>query len=457
MRHVLWLGAAVGTLLAFLAAADLVHAGARDLAAAYREVATPFRDEEADLDRIITAAADRQLVLLGESTHGTKEFYALRAEISRRLIAEHGFSFVAVEGDWMSIARLDRYVRHDPQADDSAAAALRAADRWPHWLWANEEFAEFAEWLHEVNRDRPPAARVGIYGMDVYAPWRALDALLDWYAAEHPDRLTQVRADYAMFARYRGDPNGYARAAMANPTVWQGVAAGRTLTFGLWEAAIGIDSIGRDALKGSFRAAQKAAVIERAEQFYRMQPAEGSQSWNWRARHMQETVARLLSLHAAEAAPTARPARGIVWAHNTHIGDARATAMANRGAQNIGQLARQAYGDDNVFLVGLATYQGQALAARRWDGAVERMDVPSPPPGSFEATLQRMEVGNAVLVFPHRGDMAEPLRTVLGHRAVGVVYAPAEDHRRNYLPSIPALRYDALIFLEDSEPLTPLH
>lgn len=421
-----------------------------DLVDAYRAWAQPLT-----LDPLIDAARDKQLVLLGESTHGTAEYYTLRAEISQRLIEEHGFSFIAVEGDWVSLARLNRYVKHKPGAAQSARAALLELDQWPHWMWANEEFAAFGEWLHDFNRDRAPEDRVGIYGMDVYAPWAAMDAVIEWFAANAPQRLAEIESHYEMFGQFRGDPHRYVHAAAVDSSGREGVSAARTLMMQAWEEASNepANEAGesgtpdRTARNHAFFAKQAAAVVEGAEQFYR---ESGTQSWNRRVDHMAETVDRLRQHYGEDAT-------GIVWAHNTHIGDASATAMARSGQYNIGQLARQTYGRDRVFLTGFATDHGAVLAARHWEGEIETMPIPRPKPGSFEAILHDLELGDALLTFPRPDELPQPLQAALDHRAIGVIYMPPAERSRNYVPTIPALRYDALIYLRATTPLTPLH
>lgn len=426
-----------------LAAVPASHATAsQELSTVYREYARPLSSSTA-LTPLISAAKDRRLVLLGESSHGTREFYTWRDEISRRLIEAGGISFIAVEGDWVSLARLNRYVKHKPGAAASAREALMMADRWPRWMWANEEFAEFAEWLRILNSNRSPENRISLYGIDVYASWEAMDAVLDWYQVHHPDKLEMIRGHYATFAAFRDEPHRYARAALVGLGDDRGVTEVLRQTVSLWRSSA------ESERRAAFYAKQSAHVVKAAEEFYRAMAQPGPHSWNSRAMHMHDTVNRLLAAYGAGS-------KGIVWAHNTHIGDARSTSMVRAGMHNIGQLSRQDLGEDNVFLVGFATWQGTVLAGGQWGGRREKMALPLPPNDSFEAALKALEIGDALLIFPPADLLPQSLQHTIGHRAIGVTYHPEQD-RRQYVPTIPARRYNALLYIENSTALTPLH
>lgn len=427
------------TLLAIPAAQSIAS---QDLSAVYREHAHPLSSTTA-LTSLISAAKDRRLVLLGESSHGTREFYTWRAEISRCLIEAGRFSFVAVEGDWISLARLNRYIRHEPWALASAREALMMANRWPRWMWANEEFAEFAEWLRAFNSTRLPENRISLYGIDIFSPWEAMDAVLDWYRLHHPEQFDQIHGYYATFAAFRDDPHGYAHAVSAIGDQGRNVAKVLRKTAALWQNSP--DS----ARPAAFFAKQSAHVVSAAEEYYRTMDQSGPYAWNARATHMHETVSRLLAAYGAGS-------KGIVWAHNTHIGDARATSMAHRAMHNIGQLSRQQLGEDNVFLIGFTTWQGTVLASRQWGGLRESMRILPPPNDSFEAVLKTLGIGDALLIFPPPNALPHVLQHTIGHRAIGVIYHPEQDHRQ-YVPSTPARRYNALLFIENTTALTPLH
>ncbi len=439
-----WRGFPCIALVCGLALASSARADMAELSAAYRAHAAPLRSPD-DLAGLLRDAGGRRRVLLGEATHGTAEFYTWRAEISRRLIADHGFSFVAVEGDWVSMWRLNRYVTHQPGAGESAEAILRGFDRWPRWMWANREFAEFAEWLREHNADRPPEARAGLYGKDVYDAWGAMDLVLAFHREHHPDRAEGVARRYRTFAEHRNDPGGYARAmAVSVGDPGHDLREAFRETQARWEEAEGA------ARETAFAAKQAAFVVKAADRHYRAMVQPGAASWNHRADGMEATVERLGRRHGPEA-------RGIVWAHNTHIGDARATDMMRAGMRNIGQLAREAHGPDQVFSVGFSTAQGRALAARQWEGRREAMLLPAPRADSLDAILLGMGLGDTVVRFPPARDRGEALVRTVGHRAVGVVFVPEHERQRNYVPTRPASRYNAILFIESTSALRPLH
>jgi erythromycin esterase len=408
--------------------------------AEFKEMAVPLNDA-GDLAPVIEAGATTRLVLLGEATHGTSEFYTWRAKISRRLISERGFSFIAVEGDWASIHRLNRYVKGLDEAGD-ARAILRQFHRWPLWMWANEEVAELAEWMRAFNKDRPPSQRAGFYGIDVYGWEDSIRAVVDYLGEAAPDLAGRVRTLYAAFALHRSDVSSYARAIARGDSSQREVAQVVEL---LRTEREKLEP--RDAA-AYFAAKQNALVVQNAEAHVRNMARQGPHSWNARARHMKSTVARLKEFYGEGA-------RGIVWAHNTHIGDARATTMAQYDEVNIGQLARERWGDEAVFLIGFATHRGQVLAGRAWGAPRTTMAVPPAQAGSVEAILNQLGKEGALLIFRSR-EIPKILEQVRGHRAIGVIYNP-EREAGNYVPTVLPRRYDALIFLAETKPLRPLH
>jgi erythromycin esterase len=418
--------------------------GARDAEAsgetALRKLARPLVTDK-DLDPLLAAMGGARLVLLGEASHGTSEFYTWRDRISRRLIAEKGFAFLVVEGDWASLQALDRYVKGQEDYR-SAREVLRKLDRWPQWMWANEEVAALAEWLRAHNQKLPPAKRVGFHGMDVYGWENSLRGVAHHLRELCPDLTEQIESLYAGLARHQGDASSYARAATMGRSHQAEVRKAVELLREHRERLEDVDAA------AYFAAKQNAMVVKYAEAHVREMAYPGANSWNTRVRHMELTTVRLKEKYGEDA-------RGIVWAHNTHIGDARATAMAAQQMVNIGQLARERWGDAAVFLLGFATHRGEVLAGRHWGGPRETMRVPPAPAGSVEAALNELDHPEALLVF--RGADTPPvLRQVRGHRAIGVIYHP-EREAGNYVPTILPQRYDALIFLAETTPLRPLH
>lgn len=405
-----------------------------------KSVATPI-EEARDLDPLIDRAGERPLVLLGEASHGTSEFYTWRADISRRLIQEKGFNFIAVEGDWATLYRLNRYVKGLDGAGPSAREIMKDFDRWPPWMWANEEVEELIEWLREYNAERPPERRVGFYGMDVYGPetsYRKVLAMMDEWDEELAE---QVREAYACLEDFVDDFGLYARA----------VAFGMAPCDQRVRAVVELLREHRDALDVPemeyFNLKQNAWVVKNAEKHFRAMGRDGPDSWNYRVDHFFQTVDRLLNHYGPDA-------KGVAWAHNTHIGDARATAMAARGQRNIGQIARERMGPNRVFSVGFGTHRGRVMAGRSWGGARELMTVPPGIPGSSEDLMHRLGEDKVLLMLD---DLEEPgpLLQPIGHRAMGVIYHPEREHG-NYVPTILPRRYNAFIFIDETKAVRPI-
>lgn len=395
-----------------------------------------------DLTQLIELGGNGQLVLLGESTHGTAEFYRWRAEVSKRLIAEKGFNFIAVEGDWASIYRLNLYVKYLCNSYTSAGQVLRTFSRWPEWMWANTEVELLAEWLREYNKNLPDDKRVGIYGMDVYGQWEAMEEVLRIVEQKLPERLDDIKAKFDCYTAYNFDEWQYARA------VTQGYPA---CSEGLeWVVEIlreHLESIDCPTEAKLLRhAKQSAKVVQNSEDFYRLAVRNDVTSWNSRVLHMHNTVMQLLKSHGTYS-------KGIVWAHNTHIGDARATSMLNEGMINIGQLTRQSYGDQMVTLVGFTTYKGTVNAGAQWGSPMTKMSIPKAQKNSAEALLKDCEFDSFYTIFDDEMRRSEDMLKPLGHRAIGVTYNPSAERLYNYVPSILPLRYDALVFIKRTNAL----
>ena len=403
------------------------------------ETASPL-DEEAVLDSLITSMRDRRLALLGESTHGTHEYYLWRDRITRRLVADAGFRFILVEGDWASLHELNRYVKDLPGAAGTAREALAGQQRWPQWLWANEETAALAGWLREWNDEQEPDRRVGIHGMDVYAPWRSVDLVIAFADAHLADAGPRIARKLAPMRDHPDDIGGYVRGHHPRRAeVIDGYAAALELVRGARDG---------DGVHPAewFAAKQAVHVVKGAHRHFMGMAEQGPQSWNRRAEHMHQTAQRLLERHGDGS-------RGIVWAHNTHIGDARATAMAARREVNIGHLARESLGRDAVFSLGFATHRGRVIAGREWGGPRAEMEIPPGAPGSLEALLNDRFPAGTLL---RTGGAPESARTdTIPHRAIGVIYQP-ENEAGNYVPTRPADRYDAMIFIPETRALSPL-
>lgn len=392
-----------------------------------------------DFDPLVARARRARVVLIGEASHGTHDYYRLREQLSRRLIAECGFSFVAVEGDWPDCDRVHRSVTAAPGGLPDPQAALAAYERWPTWMWANAEVARFCRWLRAWNVDRPAGRRAGFHGLDIYSLWESMRAIFDYLGEEDPAALAAAQDAYRCFEPYGKRMEEYATAsrfvsARCEEEVVRLLARTRERA-----AADGAEN---------FAAWQNAEVIARAERYYRAMVGGGPQSWNVRDTHMADTLDRLLEHYGPQS-------RAIVWAHNTHIGDARATEMTESGMINIGQLARERYGPDEVLLVGFGSYHGNVIAAPRWGAPAEVMMVPAARPGTVEHRLHELLPERALLLLDE-GEPPEWATRPVDHRAIGVVYDPSFERWGNYVPTVLAQRYDAFVWCDQTSALHPL-
>lgn len=409
----------------------------------YKEKAISL-DLESNLQALISAAGDKKLVLLGEASHGTHEYYVWRDKISRELIKNNDFSFIAVEGDFASLYHLNLYVKNMEGAQSSAREVLSKLHRWPTWMWANEEVVALSEWLREYNDKLPQHKKIGFYGMDVYDEWNSKAVVLELLQKIDSNIYNYVQTQYDCFHPHKGDSWEYARA------VRKGRASCSESTKNV------VDFIRNNREKFSslsddiyFYLLQNAIVVHNAEEFFRESLiSKSSVSWNSRVFHMHETVNDLLTLYGEHS-------KGIIWAHNTHIGDASYTSMRNVGEKNIGQLSRETLGAENVFLIGFSSYKGKVIAGSSWGEPMKTMSIPKAKSGSLENELNKVDLDSFYVIFDKK-DREEQNLKVVGHRAVGVVYNPNKD-RRQFVPTIVPLRYDALLFFKETTALHTLH
>jgi erythromycin esterase len=415
-----------------------------DSGTAPADLATPLRDD-ADLDPVLDRVGDAHVVCIGEASHGTHEFYDWRARLTRRLVEEKGFDFVAVEGDWPDCYAVSCCVTGAPPAPEDPLEVLTAFDRWPTWMWANHEVLGFTRWLREHNLERPAEERVGFYGLDVYSLWESLRAVLDYLREHQPDAVDTALEAWQCFEPYAEDPQAYARATRLVPTDCE-LEVVRLLT-GVLERTTRPDG-GRDA---AFAAEQNARAAVGAEAYYRAMVGGGPDSWNVRDTHMVDTLDQLMEHHGRRGGRV----RAVLWEHNTHVGDARFTDMADAGMVNVGQLVRERYGEDDVVLVGFGSHHGTVIAAQEWGAATREMKVPKARRGSMEALLHDDVAGDAVLVFPT--ELPAWLADERAHRAIGVVYRPMAERWGNYVPTVLGRRYDAFLWCDETRALEPLH
>ena len=396
----------------------------------------------ADLDALIEDIGERPIVMLGEASHGTHEYYTWRTAISKRLIEEKAFSFIAVEGDWPDCYKINRYVKGYKDAGSDIKDVLMNFDRWPTWMWANWEVAALAEWMREHNRTKSNDQKVGFFGLDVYSLWDSMYAMMDYLEKEDPQTAQTVRKAIQCFEPFQENEQMYARYSLTEHSCRDKVLA---LLREIRSKAQFLDG-DREA---GFNTEQNALIAVNAEKYYTAMMSFNNESWNVRDRHMMETLDRLLKFHGEGS-------KGIVWEHNTHIGDARATDMKRAGMVNIGQLAREEYGINQVYLVGFGSYRGTVIAGDEWGAPMKVMKVPPAKEGSIEQSLHRESTDNRYLLF-NSDDMRETYEESIKHRAIGVVYNPERERYGNYVPSVMASRYDAFLFVDETTALHPLH
>ncbi|WP_008637013.1 erythromycin esterase family protein [Bizionia argentinensis] len=399
---------------------------------------------DTSLDKLIIAAADKELVLLGEASHGTHEYYVWRDKISRRLIAEQDFNFIAVEGDFASLYHLNRYVKNLDGATTTAKEVLLKLDRWPTWMWANEEVVALAEWLRNYNDQLPQDKKVGFYGMDVYDEWNSKKVVLDLLKSTDHTAYKYVKDQYKCFEPHIGESWKYAHAVRTGKK--ECATATTNVVEYIRNHRRALATLSDDVY---FYLLQNTIVVQNAEEFYRESVAsEGHISWNSRVHHMHNTVNDLLEFYGENS-------KGIVWAHNTHIGDAYYSSMRNTGEKNIGQLTRKQLGSDKVFLIGFTTYQGKVIAGSSWGSPMKEMTIPPAVSNSIEYKLNNIAEEKFYIIFDEKDRKKMNLK-VTGNRAVGVVYNPRGD-KKQFVPTIVPMRYDALFFFKKTTALRVLN
>jgi erythromycin esterase-like protein len=403
-----------------------------------------------DLSAIVDAIGDARIVLLGEASHGTHEFYATRAAVTRRLIETRGFRAVTIEGDWPDARRVDRFVRAiSPDADaDMALAGFR---RFPQWMWRNHVVRDFVAWLRRWNDERDGEARCGFYGLDLYSLHASIDAVLKYLERVDPRAARRARERYSCFEHVGGDdPQAYgfaASRALIEPCEQDVVRQLAELRHCADEYAASGGVLGEDAF---FSAEQNARLVANAERYYRSMFHGRVSSWNLRDTHMAETLEAVV----AHLERGGEEAKLCVWAHNSHLGDARATQMGRGGELNVGQLVREQFGPA-ACLVGFTTYTGTVTAAHDWDEPPQRRNVRPGLPGSIESHFHRL--GDPRFLLDLRD---EDVRTALGERrlerAIGVIYRPETERQSHYFEVDLPAQFDLVIHLDETRALEPL-
>jgi erythromycin esterase-like protein len=423
------------------------HPGHDSVKATLERSAHPLTGGPRDFDPLLDMIGDARLVLLGEASHGTHEFYRIRAEITKRLIREKGFTGVAVEADWPDAYAVNRYVRGEAAGAD-AVDALWSFRRFPQWMWRNADVLDFVGWLRA--HDEGAAAPAGFYGLDLYSLHASMAAVLRYLDVVDAEAARRARRRYACFDRFGDDVQRYghaARVGLAPSCEEEVVAQLRELR----AAAAGYARRdGRVAADDLFFAEQNARLVASAERYYRTMFGGRVESWNVRDRHMADTLEALLQ----HLSGPGRPARIAVWAHNSHLGDARATEMAMEGELNLGQLVRQRHGEEAV-LVGFTTYAGTVTAASDWDGAAERKRVRPALHGSYEALFHGLGIGNFMLDLRHP-HVTEALLHPRLERAIGVIYRPETERASHYFHASLAAQFDAVLHYDVTRAVEPL-
>jgi erythromycin esterase-like protein len=417
---------------------------------AIRGAARPVTGAGEDYDGLLDLVGSRRIVLLGEASHGTHDFYRERARITRRLVDELGFNAVAVEADWPDAYRVNRYVlglSDDPDAEH----ALRDFRRFPAWMWRNTDVVEFVEWARARNdAHRHPASRVRFLGLDLYSLRASMEAVVSYLDRVDPAEARRARERYACFDHFGADGQAYGYALAferaipcENEVVAQLVELRRSS-----DAYLRRDGwLAEDEL---FYAEQNALLVRDAEEYYQQMYRAEVSSWNLRDRHMAGTLDALLEHLDRQFGH----AKVVVWEHNSHVGDARATAMSTRGELNVGQLVRMRH-RGAAFLAGFTTYDGRVTAASDWGGAAERKHVRPARPDSHEALLH--DVGRPGFWLDTNDPTArDALRTARLERAIGVIYRPETERQSHYFEARLGEQFDAVIHLDRTRALVPL-
>jgi erythromycin esterase-like protein len=403
-----------------------------------------------DYDELLESVGDRRFVLIGEASHGTRDFYRERARITRRLVDEHGFIAVAAEADWPDAYRVNRYVM-GMSLDGDALAALADFRRFPAWMWRNRDVLEFVQWMRARNdAQRHPATKVRFYGLDLYSLAASMEAVIRYLDVIDPAEARRARARYACFDHVggAGEAYGYSLAHEGAVPCENEVVAQLVALRHHADAYLRRDGwIAEDEL---FHAEQNALVVRDAEEYYQQMYRAETSSWNLRDRHMAATLDAL----AEHLDRQFGHAKIVVWEHNSHIGDARATEMGARGELNVGQLVRQRYGTD-CALIGFSTYEGHVTAASNWGERPQRRRVRPAMLGSYERLLH--DVGVERFWLPTAAPAA---RTALGdprlQRAIGVIYRPETERQSHYFVARLVDQFDAVIHLDRTHAVEPL-
>lgn len=413
-----------------------------------REALIQLRNSAHDYVPLLHMCRDKSLILMGEATHGTHEFYETRVEITKRLILDQGLQAIAVEADWPAAYRVNRYV-NGLGRDTTAHEALGDFRRFPLWMWRNTVILEFVDWLREYDASQPAEQRVGFYGLDMYSLYESIAAVLEYLDRVDPEAAREARRQYGCLDHMSSEQRyGFGVSMGRRPSCEEEVV--EQLVRLRLNAPDYVKEGGMLARDELFQAEQNARLVRNAENYYRAMFGDRISTWNLRDRHMSDTL-EALQRHLSER--SGKPARIAVWEHNSHLGDARATQMGDRDEHNVGQLTRERVGEE-ALLLGFTTYSGSVSAASAWDGPAERKTVRPALPESYEALFHEMEVNDFFLKL---GDAApDILRPPRLERAIGVLYLPRTERQSHYFRCRLPEQFDAVFHFDRTHALQPM-
>lgn len=406
--------------------------------------ATSFvNPEKADFTPLLDRIGEARVVLIGEASHGTSEFYQIRAAITKRLIEEKGFNIVAIEGDWPDAARIDHYVRHrDAQRSEWTAFA-----RFPTWMWRNTETSTFVDWLHERNSSKADKDRAAFHGLDLYSLYTSVRIVIDYLEARDRELAELARQRYGCLSPWEADPAAYGHAALTGHYK----KCEQDVAHMLAELLEKRQQLASEDGERFFDAAQNARLVANAEEYYRIMYYGSRASWNLRDRHMFETLKNILTHHGSKS-------KAVVWAHNSHIGNAKATEMSRRGEYNIGQLCREHFGRQS-YHIGFGTHDGTVAAASSWDGDMQVMSVRPSHAQSYERLFHMTNLPGLILPLGKGApkELRESLTKPRLERAIGVIYRPESELASHYFEAVLPQQFDEYIWVDRTKAVTPLH
>ncbi|MGN6386898.1 MAG: erythromycin esterase family protein [Verrucomicrobiota bacterium] len=421
-----------------------------ELAAEIQHYSHPLTGNKTDFEPLLERIGSARYVLLGEATHGTHEYYKTLAELTKILIRKHGFTIVAWEADWPDALRINRYIRGGSEIQN-ALGALEDFKRFPVWMWRNSVILDLVGWLKTYNEDLKSGPKIGVYGMDLYSLHSSMNAVIDYLEKVNPQAAAEARKRYACFEDFGDDPQTYGMTAALHRSLSCEEEVVKQLVDMQKRESDFLRHDGKMAEDELFYAEQNALVAKNAENYYRAMYRGRPNTWNLRDTHMVDTLDNLMAHFAKQG----ENPKVVIWAHNSHLGDARATQMSRRDELNVGQLMRERHGDDAV-LVGFTTDHGTVTAASDWGGVTERKRVRPGMGGSYERLFHEADAGNFMLIFREHPEFARELNRSMLERAIGVIYLPETERYSHYFFADIADQFDAVLHFDETRAVEPL-